>query len=592
MAGKWYKGHVGRFWVPEGYKNLEYTRQPLMDYEIKSWKDRGYDYVKSFSGSMYDNSKPMPDWVNRFEQIFNYKNLTYNFYKMSQLEIMPEHVDHFKTYMKLFDVKYEDAVRILVMLEDWKPGHYLEIAGEGFTNWIAGDYFVWDSDVPHAAANIGVEDRYTLQISGTKIHQTEVYTTLHWYNIPELETKKESLHTPQMAVFHEALNKTNPYFIYMYNSQLEGLKEINHSRDTIEKINEQGLDFYLYEPICSYLKGAKQLYPPFGTKHSMTFYSEFNYDQVQNRQNLRSEELDSILEYVNRNKLTNVTVYTCDRNIEQWYPYYQTKFKLATNDLFLNYFDLHEFEPLEDTDITSEFTKKFMCLNWRYAPHRQLTAAYLSNFNDVNLTWYFRSDLHNVNSEPWYNLAHWLQKKPKAFNDMITGMRNLNNKSPLYLDLDVQDSTAIVHKHLKRIFPLKTIYDHKTEKYGDNKDRLKKYYNDIFCDVVTESRFAQPTANFSEKTYRPMFYKKPFILVAPPHTLHWVKTNGFKTFGDFWDESYDTMEDHEQRLFAIFELLDDLNSKPIEYLRDLYEKMQPILEHNRKRLFENCPLRY
>ena len=39
---------------------------------------------------------------------------------------------------------------------------------EPIVNWKSGDYFIWGGKVPHMAANIGVEDRYTLQITGHK----------------------------------------------------------------------------------------------------------------------------------------------------------------------------------------------------------------------------------------------------------------------------------------------------------------------------------------------------------------------------------------------------------------------------------------
>ena len=65
---------------------------------------------------------------------------------------------------------YPDATgtigRALVMLEDWKPGHYLDLDDVAVTDWKAGDYFWWTDDTPHTAANIGTEDRYTLQITG------------------------------------------------------------------------------------------------------------------------------------------------------------------------------------------------------------------------------------------------------------------------------------------------------------------------------------------------------------------------------------------------------------------------------------------
>lgn len=591
MAGKWNKGHLGRFWGHDDYSNFDYVRQPLMDSEIAEWQSKGYDHVKSFSGSMYDNRNPMPEWVSRFDKIFDLTNMTYNFYKMSQLEIMPEHVDHFQTYMKLFDVEYKNVRRILVMLDDWKPGHYLEIDGVGVVNWIAGDYFMWDSDVRHAASNIGIEDRYTLQITGTAIQSEEVYKNVHWYNIPELETRKDSLYSPEMAVMKKKMNKSNPYFIYMYNQQVQGLEKINHTPEVVDQLNKEGVDIYLFEPLCSYLEGATQFYPPYGTKHTLLFYSEFHYDQIRDASKLRAAELDSIEEYIDRNKLTNVTVRTCDYNSDKWYPHYTNKMTICADDLFLSHFDTNEFESLNGNDDTAAFSRKFICMNWRYAPHRQLIAAYLANYNDIYMTWYFKSDMANVSVEPWYSIHNWLTKDHDLFNKMITGFRDLNNRSPYCLDLPVKEPTAITHRYLKNMFPTGVIFDYKKEKYGDNKDRIKTYYNDVFCDVVTESRFAQPTANYSEKVYRPMFYKKPFILVAPPHTLHYMKEQGFETFSEFWDESYDTMEDHEQRIFAIFKLIDHINSKSIAELRDLYQLMLPKLEHNRRLLLEKCPMR-
>ena len=116
--------------------------------------------------------------------------------------------------------------------------------------------------------------------------------------------------------------------------------------------------------------------------------------------------------------------------------------------------------------------------------------------------------------------------------------------------------------------------------FRSKNDQLDKAYSDVFCDIVTESRFAQPTGNYSEKVYQAMFYKKPFVLVAPPKTLRMLKEDGFKTFDGFWDESYDELTNHQERLFKIFEVIDFINDKTIEELRDMYEKMLPIIEHN------------
>lgn len=157
-------GHIEPFW-DDGFKNFAYVKQPITNHEVSDWQSKGYDYVKSFTGWMYDNTNVMPNYVEKFK-LFGLKNQVYCFYKMKTLEIMPIHSDKYLRYIKLFDANPSNVFRILVMLEDWKSGHYLELDGKAYVNWQAGDYFMWNADVPHAASNIGIEDRYTLQITG------------------------------------------------------------------------------------------------------------------------------------------------------------------------------------------------------------------------------------------------------------------------------------------------------------------------------------------------------------------------------------------------------------------------------------------
>ena len=165
---RYQEGHVDPFW-DKSYRDFTYERQPLLDTEIQNWQKKGYKNFTNFSGWMYNNKNPMPAWVEKFNDLFNLKNQTYLFYRMRTLEIMPEHIDHYQTYIRLFNPKIDNIKRVLVFLENWKPGHYIEVDGRGIINWRAGDWIKWNNFVPHAAANIGIEDRYTLQITGEEI---------------------------------------------------------------------------------------------------------------------------------------------------------------------------------------------------------------------------------------------------------------------------------------------------------------------------------------------------------------------------------------------------------------------------------------
>jgi hypothetical protein len=101
-----------------------------------------------------------------------------------------------------------------------------------------------------------------------------------------------------------------------------------------------------------------------------------------------------------------------------------------------------------------------------------------------------------------------------------------------------------------------------------------------FIFLVTETCFWQSKTHLTEKIFKPIVLRMPFILVGCAHNLEYLRSYGFKTFSDFWDESYDTIEDPIQRLQAIVKILQDLTTLTTEKQQELLIKMQPILDHN------------
>ncbi len=568
------RGHLGKLWGDD-FKYLPYKKQPITNHEIETWRNMGYDYVKSFTGSMYDNRNPMPQWVRDIEGAFGLFNQSYTFYKMTTLEIMPIHSDHYRTYCKLNEVDPNEVYRVILMLEDWKPGHYFELDGVGYTNWKAGDWFKWHNDTPHAAANIGVEDRYTLQVTGQNIYSGQMNSLL-CVNVPNVDTKQSShLFFKYSIVPKIEDNLTRAFMVYMDNSSIKQLDDITHDINGKDILNKNGLHIYLYEPLCSYLNGAKVKYKH-GTKHTQGFYSEFSHDI--DFQQLRADELDSILDYITRNNLTNVTVHTCDYEVEKYYPYYNSKMNLVTDDLFLK-----TQENIQDlTNLANDnFTKKFMNLNWRYTKHRNLVATYLST-TDSNVSWYFKTTFDVLSQDLPFKLNEWHIKHPTQFRILKENTEYVNTNSPLIVDQFTSEAVWVNHPHLMNPWPNMAEYKPGMTPalFNGVKNTLEHYYSDIFVDVINETRFFQPTANFSEKVFQAMQYMKPFIVVAPPKTVEYIKSLGFKTFSDFWDESYDDEYDHSERLAKIFKLIDSLNERSIDDLKNIYNRMIPILEHN------------
>lgn len=78
---------------------------------------------------------------------------------------VPWHHDQFFLLKKKFPDRPQ-PVRALMMLEDWKLGHFLQFGDDVFHHWKAGDGYIIDEEVRHLGTNAGMQDKYTLQVSG------------------------------------------------------------------------------------------------------------------------------------------------------------------------------------------------------------------------------------------------------------------------------------------------------------------------------------------------------------------------------------------------------------------------------------------
>ena len=419
-----------------------------------------------------------------------------------------------------------------------------------------------------------LEGREGVDISTDGKDDLWIWDKLHWFYFPDLAERPASQDEQLKERILPSVNYNDykPTYVYMYNGRMSELESINHTPEIVEQLNETGVTFYLNEPMCIYntLKT--------GMGHTLVFYSEFTGKE--NPDYMRSDELDCIRDYITRNNLTNVKVKTCDYNSENIFPYYKKWMTVTCEDTFIKnavLVNVHD-DSYENEDIlgiaSKNFTKKFINLNWRWTPHRNLIAAFLAN-SDATVSFVFKTNISILQTLPWFDI----RKCPKKYKTRLyEGLDTIDNEGPLNVDVTFEELLDIE----KTPYPVNTTVDDHFDPSEDQITPIEKYYKDIFCDVVTESRFAQPTPNYSEKVHQPMWYRKPFILMAPPGTLKYLHEQGYKTFSDFWDESYDDCTNHEERLYKIFEVIKYIESKTITELRDIYKDMRPILDHNRK----------
>ena len=80
--------------------------------------------------------------------------------------IIPLHRDTFFKINQLYPDRTEPKIRANIHLEDWKMGHFIQYDDIVYTHWSAGDTLIWDSEILHLGANAGMENKFTLQVSG------------------------------------------------------------------------------------------------------------------------------------------------------------------------------------------------------------------------------------------------------------------------------------------------------------------------------------------------------------------------------------------------------------------------------------------
>jgi hypothetical protein len=101
-----------------------------------------------------------------------------------------------------------------------------------------------------------------------------------------------------------------------------------------------------------------------------------------------------------------------------------------------------------------------------------------------------------------------------------------------------------------------------------------------FVNLVTETIFYENKQHLTEKIFKPIVSKMPFLLLGGAGNLAYLRKYGFKTFGDFWDESYDDISNSSERMDAVLGVLEQLCNKSHAELIEMKLAMADVLEHN------------
>lgn len=105
-------------------------------------------------------------------------------------------------------------------------------------------------------------------------------------------------------------------------------------------------------------------------------------------------------------------------------------------------------------------------------------------------------------------------------------------------------------------------------------------HTDAFWHIVTETVFYYDKLHLTEKIFKPIVSKQPFMLLAAPRNLEYLRSYGFKTFDGIIDESYDLIQDPDLRTGAVVKQIAWYCRLSEQEKTNIMRAVEPIVLHN------------
>lgn len=155
---------------------------------------------------------------------------------------------------------------------------------------------------------------------------------------------------------------------------------------------------------------------------------------------------------------------------------------------------------------------------------------------------------------------------------------------------DMYDVTS--PETLEKLAALTPLEIDRTLKYNLATDLTVQDYKHTFLSIINETLTSQGTLFLSEKIFKPIILRHPFLVVGNQGTLSYLRSLGFKTFSKWFDESYDNEPDFLKRVEMIVEEVNKLQYRRISELQQMREEMNAVTLFNQKLLLSILNKKY
>lgn len=134
-----------------------------------------------------------------------------------------------------------------------------------------------------------------------------------------------------------------------------------------------------------------------------------------------------------------------------------------------------------------------------------------------------------------------------------------------------KENTPIVYDQL---FPNR-IYTHEMIV-----SKSRKPYDQYFMEIIVETDCVSNTW-ITEKTVKNLYIGKPFLLMCGAYSLKKLREQGFQTFDQWFDESYDNELNNYDRFEKIKKEINRIGNMSLEEINLIFHDMIPVLTYNR-----------
>lgn len=238
---------------------------------------------------------------------------------------------------------------------------------------------------------------------------------------------------------------------------------------------------------------------------------------------------------------------------------------------YFNYYELstfnhymHHRQKFIPTLQKTEYSKKFLCLNRRWRVHRTLLLTLLYNKNLIDQG--HISFKHGEDNQSWQEMRnsmhHYYRQHHETLKIIDQCFLGIKEILPLNLD-DVYLKPDQEYEMM-----LNPTMDH--------------YYVDTYFSVVTETTHDRELEGrfITEKTFKPIALRHPFIMIGPARMLEALRELGYRTFDGIIDESYDQEPNEVKRIEMAVNEIERLSNLSGDELQNFIIRARDICFYN------------